>query len=132
MENKLTPGLIEKARQAKSPEELLVLAKENEIELTEDEAKAYFEQLNKSGELSDDELDNVAGGGCYTDDGRLVVTPCYSCKRYECKVCGNTGNHLCKWSSKTSVYTAAQCSKCKYCTKSGVRMLCNHPLNYKR
>ena len=64
MASKLTPELLEKAKQAKSPEELLILAKENGEELTEDSAKAYFDQLHKTGELTDDELDNVAGGGC--------------------------------------------------------------------
>ena len=55
--------LIAKARTAKSPEELLALAKENGIELTEETAKMYFDQLHpKTGELDDDELDNVAGG----------------------------------------------------------------------
>ena len=53
--------LIAKARTAKSPEELLALAKENGIELTEETAKMYFDQLHpKTGELDDDELDNVA------------------------------------------------------------------------
>lgn len=40
--------------------------------MTEDEAATYFAQLNpKSGELDDDELDAVAGGGCdqSSDDG---------------------------------------------------------------
>ena len=64
MEDNFTPELIEKARQANSPEELLALAKESGIELSEDKAKEYFEQLNRSGELSDEELDNVSGGGC--------------------------------------------------------------------
>ncbi len=33
--------------------------------MNEEEAKTYFAQLNpKSGELDDDDLDNVAGGGC--------------------------------------------------------------------
>ena len=64
--------LIAKAKQAKNPEELMTLAKENGIELTEESAKAYFNQLNpKTGELSDDELDNVAGGGCHSDNGYL-------------------------------------------------------------
>ncbi len=59
------PELIEKAKNAKTTEELLAMAKENGVELTTEEANAYFAQLNpKSGELSDDELDNVAGGGC--------------------------------------------------------------------
>ena len=56
--------LVAKAREAKSAEELLSLAKENNIELTEDEAKEYYDRLHASGELSDDELDSVAGGGC--------------------------------------------------------------------
>ena len=57
--------LLAKAKEMKTPEELMALAKENGIEMTEESAKAYFEQLNpKTGEVSDDELDNVAGGGC--------------------------------------------------------------------
>ena len=64
--------LLEKAKQAKNPEELMSLAKENGIEMTEESAKAYFEQLHpKTGELADDELDNVAGGGCQQNNGHL-------------------------------------------------------------
>lgn len=64
MEN-FNTELLEKAKQTKSAEELLVLAKENGLGITEEEAKTYFAQLNPaSGELSDEELDNVAGGGC--------------------------------------------------------------------
>ena len=73
MENKFTAGLIEKAKQAKSAGELLAIAKKNGFELTEDEAKNYFERLNNSGELSDDELNNVSGG-------------CGGCR--ECAFCG--------------------------------------------
>ena len=57
--------LIEKAKKAASVTELLDIAKENDVELNEDQAKTYFTQLApKTGELSDDELDNVSGGGC--------------------------------------------------------------------
>ena len=64
--------LLVKAKQAKNPEELMSLAKENGIEMTEESAKAYFEQLHpKTGELADDELDNVAGGGCQQNNGHL-------------------------------------------------------------
>ena len=67
--------LIEKAKQAKSVEELLALAKENGMEMTEEQANAYFSQLHPtSGEIADEELENVAGGGCRSGDGRLVVT----------------------------------------------------------
>ena len=55
--------LFAKAKAAETPEALLTLAKENGMEMTEEQAKAYFEKLNsKADELSDNELDNVAGG----------------------------------------------------------------------
>ncbi len=55
--------LIGKLKQAQSPAELITLAKENGLEITEEQAKVYFEQLKaKAGELSDDELAKVAGG----------------------------------------------------------------------
>ena len=54
--------LLEKAKTAKSAEELLAMAKEENVELTEEQAAKAFAQLNKTGELSDEELDNVAGG----------------------------------------------------------------------
>ncbi len=82
MENKITPELIEKAKKAESPEELIALAKENGTELTEVSAKAYFDQFHKTGELSDDELDNVAGGGCYAKDGYLWTTIGHRCNHY--------------------------------------------------
>lgn len=41
-------------------EDLLALVKENGIEITEEQAKALFDQLHATGELSDDELDKVA------------------------------------------------------------------------
>ena len=57
--------MIEKAKAAKSAEELLELAKASNVEMTADEAATYFAQLNpKSGELDDDDLDAVAGGAC--------------------------------------------------------------------
>ena len=50
--------MIEKAKVAKTAEELYEIAKANGVEMTEDEAKTYFAQLNpKSGELDDDELE---------------------------------------------------------------------------
>ena len=40
-------------------------AKENGVELTEEQAAEYFAQMHQSGELSDEGLDNVSGGGCH-------------------------------------------------------------------
>ena len=76
--------LIAKAKEAKTVEELMALAKENNVAITEEDAKMYFEVLHpKTGELSDDELDNVAGGGCYAPGGNLLTTIGHGCKYYE-------------------------------------------------
>ena len=70
----LTPELIAKAKAAKSAEELFALAKANNVELTEEEAKTYFEQLNANGTVSDDELDAVAGGGSCPTSSEMPFT----------------------------------------------------------
>ena len=64
----LTPEIIEKAKAAKSAEELAEIIKTNNVELTEEETKACFAQLNENGAVSDDELDAVAGGISLTAD----------------------------------------------------------------
>lgn len=62
---KLSPEIIEKLKEAQSAEALIVLAKEHGIVLSNEAAEAQFAELHaKQGELSDDELDNVSGGGC--------------------------------------------------------------------
>ena len=58
---KLTQEMMEKARAAKTAEELLEIANANGVEMTADEAVAYFEQINAK-ILDDDLLDGVAGG----------------------------------------------------------------------
>ena len=64
MEN-FNQELLKKAVAAKSAEELLALAKENGMEMTGEQAAAYYAKLHPvSGEMADDELENVAGGGC--------------------------------------------------------------------
>ncbi len=54
--------LISLAKEASSPEEILKLAKENDIEISMEQAEVIYERLNASGEVSDDELESVAGG----------------------------------------------------------------------
>ena len=73
--------MIEKAKTVKSAEELLELVKANGVEMTADEAATYFAQLNpKSGELDDNDLDNVSGGACTSKStGRTVVTSGCQC-----------------------------------------------------
>ena len=54
--------LLEKAKTAKKAEELIEMAKAENIELSAEQAAKAFAELNKTGGLSDEELDNVAGG----------------------------------------------------------------------
>ena len=64
-----TPEMVEKAKSAVSANKLLELAKELGCEMTAEEAGACFEQLHpKCGELDDEELDHVSGGGCSSSD----------------------------------------------------------------
>ena len=59
---KFTDEMLEKAKTAKSAEELLAMAKAENIALTEEQAAKAFAELKRSGEIADEELDNVAGG----------------------------------------------------------------------
>ena len=65
----LTHEIVEKIKSANSADEVLVIAKECNVEITPEDADKYFHQLH-SGELDDDLLDNVSGG-CddSSDDG---------------------------------------------------------------
>ncbi len=119
MENKLTPEVLEKAKLAKSAEELIALAKENGAEITAEEANTYFTHLHQNGELADDELDQVAGG-CGGDDqeyydGWPVVDYSHTCSHYlfhgwgESDGCCRTCRYLCGISSLTEAKTI-----CKY------------------
>ena len=98
-----TPELIAKAKAAKSSEELLTLAKENNVEMTEEQAKIYFEQLNANGTVSDDELDVVAGG-CGDDEN---IPKCYACGSTEIDDCHDAINgqyYRCRICRKTFFY----------------------------
>ena len=70
---KLTNEQMERAAACQSAEELQALAKAEGYELTDEEAEAYFAELNNV-HVSDEELDAVAGGkdcryyDCETED----------------------------------------------------------------
>lgn len=53
--------LIEKAQECETPEQLIELAKTEDIELTKEEAEAYLAQLQDV-ELDSENLEKVAGG----------------------------------------------------------------------
>ncbi len=59
---RITYEMMVKAKAAKKAEELLDMAKANGITITQEESQRFFNALNRQGELSDDELDAVAGG----------------------------------------------------------------------
>ena len=59
---KVKKELLEKAKAAKTVEELLDMARNENIDITEKEAAKIFADLHKNGELSDEEPDNVSGG----------------------------------------------------------------------
>ena len=119
--------LLEKARQAKSPEELAALAKENGIELSSEQAAAYFAKLgSEDNGLSDDELDNVAGGGCGSEevDYRIKVCPTgKGCIYYVCAACGKSAD-----SCSCRPQEDATCGTCTHIRhKSNGQSVCNSP-----
>lgn len=87
----MSKELLEKAKCAKNAEELMALAKENGIELTHEQANIYFSNLHPTcGEIPDDDLDNVAGGGCgggNDDEWDMKVIGRW-CKNFKCGICG--------------------------------------------
>ena len=62
MENKEMQELLEKLQAAKSAEELIEIAKANGVEIAPDKAEELFAKLNAQGELSDEDLEKIAGG----------------------------------------------------------------------
>ena len=103
-----TPELIAKARAAKSAEELFELAKANEMEITEEDAKLYFAQLNANGAVADDELDAVAGGGsCPGDDDEEDEGSSSSgTYKFHCPYCQGLVSRAftkCPWCGKTFI-----------------------------
>ena len=86
--------LITKAKAAKSVEQLLELAKASNVELSDEQAKEYFAKLNPTkGELSDDELDDVSGGGC----GESKTKYCPNCNSELRMMSEGTGNFSMKF-----------------------------------
>ena len=62
----LTKEMIEKARQCKTADELMKLAKGSGFDITKEEAEAYMAELDDI-ELDEQVLRNVAGGTCITE-----------------------------------------------------------------
>ena len=65
----LNAEMIEKAKEAKTAEELLKIAETNGVEMTAEEAGICFDQINAS-LLDDDLLEGVAGGWIMADENK--------------------------------------------------------------
>lgn len=154
-----SPELMQKANLAKTPEELQAIAGESGMELTARQAQDYFAQLHKTGELSDDELDNVSGG-CGGDSGPdpLEISATYLnymepeksvCQYFTCEDCG-MGQPLIKtFMSRSGEYRphsavipgstcvrTCVCLSCKYnnhfLSSRSDFYYCTHPANRKK
>ena len=113
--NNLTPELIAKAKAAKSAEELLELAKANNVDLTETEAKTYWSQLSANGTVSDEELDAVVGGGSCPDNGEEEENTLSGGDRVKiprCTGCGSTTGYV-AMPTMMSGSLDVRCEKCK-------------------
>lgn len=63
--------LMKQARGARSVQELRTMANECGFEMSAESAEKYYAALHPhGGEVADDELDNVTGGGCSGDDNK--------------------------------------------------------------
>ena len=97
--------LIQKAKAAKSADELLAMAKENGITMSAEEANVKFKALHPaSGELDDDELDNVSGGACVT----VTSATCPKCGSENVSMAG------------TQDYPLITCHACGYNNNSSI------------
>ena len=88
MENKIwTEEQMKKARGAHSAEELLGLARSEGVDMSAEEAAELFELIDmKTGELADEELENVAGGGCKTKvNGKRYTVVTSGCRCFNGK-----------------------------------------------
>ena len=113
---KLTSKMKSVAMQAKSVEELLKLAAEYGYEISKEEAEEIYAELNQAGELSDEELENVTGGGCYSTDkeGLLIVT---------------AGNR-CELFKQSSFRSGSTCLSCYYQYPDGLVTYCRRRSRY--
>ena len=137
----MTEEQIQKARTAGSAEELLEMAKAEGIELTLEQAQESFTQLNPpQGELADEELSNVAGGGCGTAIGTheyTVVTSCHRCGRYVTGYWENSdGEVMFSWGDNPGLRKTwyqcssdGQCGRCRHLKFKGSTGVCDIPMD---
>lgn len=128
-----TEEQMKKFNETKSIEEALALAKEEGVDVPEAEIRKFYFATHKSpeGELSDDELDNVAGGIYACNDGRMVTTLISYCTHWKCYNCGGVLQKPGEWSWECEKCGSSKtnCDGCVYCTYEKGMWLCNHKAN---
>lgn len=68
METKSNKKILEKAKEAKSADELKAIFEKEKLTLTTEQADELFAKLSKSsGELTDEDLESVTGGWSYRE-----------------------------------------------------------------
>ena len=127
---KFTEEQLAKIKAAKTAEELIALAKAEGIEEKEGVVRSYFDRTHQSeGEIADDELDNVAGGSCYSSDGRLIVSAGVSCsfrwRHYNCGGGIKNGGFWGTYCDKCGASLPATCANCQKCTVENGIWYCN-------
>lgn len=69
----MTKEILEEVKKASSCDELMAAADKKGIKLERQKAEEIFSRFNKCGEIGDDELDNVAGGGSCEDAAQKAL-----------------------------------------------------------
>ena len=120
---KITEETMEKLRAAQSAEELIAMAREEGIELPEEQVTANMEAL-KNGELTDEEMERYVGGGWWNDFVNWImgypsfIDVSYNpvSGRYFCPHC-NDGDHTISYISNiiTSSGYYADVYNCYHC-----------------
>ena len=120
--------------EASEAEKISEFLKAHGCEATIDEFDEFMKSAGgKSGELDDDELDNVAAGkkcGTVYKDGHPVVTIYNYCDHFRCKTCGSTKAEIDRDCIKGPNYApkchknGANCKGCKFCEYKKGLWLC--------
>ena len=110
----ITPELMDALREAESAEEIVAIAREKGVEVSAEEAKIAYAAFHPAdGEIADEELDNVAGGGCG------------GARRDTCSACDEPGAVIIDSRTQddaggTYAIVTYQCQRCRHTWKGEV------------
>ena len=119
--------LLERAKKCTSREEILELAKKENVEVSEDEIKALLATSSTNRELSDEELENVNGGTCYSSDtfadlGITPVAPLWGEQLPSYHPMITTAGNLCGVFTDRTLFS--NCGNCDYSIGIGLTLYC--------